>query len=72
MPCHCLFGDAVAQPAALKIVEDSPLKFGHNVVVLCSNAIPNRRESVVEYSSFLGRKGLGILRFRNSLGYTGG
>jgi hypothetical protein len=71
MPCHCLLGDGVALPAALKVVEDFELKFGHNVVMLCSNAIPNHRESLVEYSSFLGRKGLEILRFRDSLGYTG-
>ena len=71
MPCHCLLGDRVALPAALKVVEDFELKFGHNVVMLCSNAIPNHRESLVEYSSFLGRKGLEILRFRNSLRYTG-
>lgn len=71
MPCHCLLGDGVALPAALKVVEDFELKFGHNVVMLCSNAIPNQREGLVEYSSFLGGEGLEILRFRNSLGYTG-
>jgi hypothetical protein len=71
MPCHCLLGDGVALPAALKVVEDFELKFGHNVVMLCSNAIPNHCESLVEYSSFLGGEGLEILRFRNSLGYTG-
>ena len=71
MPCHCLLGDGVALPAALKVVEDFELKFGHNVVMLCSNAIPNHRVGLVEYSSFLGGEGLEILRFRNSLGYTG-
>jgi hypothetical protein len=70
MSCHCLLGEAVALPAALKVVEDFELKFVHGVVVLCSNAIPNHRISLVEYSSFLGRKGLEILRSRNGLGYT--
>lgn len=70
MPCHCLLREAVAFPAALKVVEDFELKFVHGVVMLCANAIPNRRESLVEYSSFLGREGLEILRSHNGLGDT--
>ena len=70
MPCHCLLGEAVALPAALKVVEDFELKVVHGVVMLCSNAIPNHRESLVEYSIFLGRESLEILRSHNGLAYT--
>ena len=70
MSCHCLLGEDVALPATLKVVEHFELKVVHGVVMLCSNAIPNHRESLVEYSSFLGREGLEILRSRNGLSYT--
>ena len=66
VPRHGLLGDRIAGPAALEVVEDFELEFGHDVVWLSLNAIPDDRVSLIEYSIFFYREGLQILCFSDN------
>ena len=62
MSRHCLLGEDIALPAALKVIEDFEIEFSHDVVGSCLNAVPDHRVSLVESSIFLRGKRFETLR----------